>query len=68
MTGSDPATAVKPAVPHPRFPPNVMLFRMVGFAYSVGMGKPTDVFPGLARCSVMSVMVLPKVGDEAEVA
>ncbi len=29
--------------------------------------KPTGPFPELARCSLMSVMMLPKVGDDAEV-
>lgn len=67
VTGSQPVVAVNPGVPHPWLPPLVISFRVHGFAYSVGLMKPTLPLPIAKRASLIRVIIEPTTGAEAEV-
>jgi hypothetical protein len=67
VTGSQPATAEKPSVPHPGFEPLLISFKALGFAYKTGFMKPTGPLPFFIRSWLMRVMIEPNVGAEAEV-
>lgn len=67
VTGSQPVVAVNPGVPHPWLPPLVISFSVHGFAYSVGLMKPTLPLPTAKRASLIRVMIEPTTGAEAEV-
>jgi hypothetical protein len=45
VIGSHPSTASNPALSHPGLVPFVMSIRTCGFAYNVGLMKPTGLFP-----------------------
>jgi hypothetical protein len=67
VTGSQPVVALKPSVPHPGFAPSVISFSTRGFAYNTESMNPTVLLALESSLSLISVMIEPKAGDEADV-
>ena len=67
LTGSQPGTAENPTVPHPGLVPFVMSFKAHGFAYNVGLTKPTGFLPTARRSSLIRLMIEANIGVLAEV-
>ena len=67
VTGSQPAEAEKPLVLHPGLFPVVISWRTPGWAYKVGLTKPTVDLPAAIRSSLMRLRIAAKTGAAAEV-
>ena len=67
VRGSQPVVAKKPEVPQPELLPTVISWKLPGWAYSVGLTKPTVFLPALILSSLILVRIDAKTGVAAEV-